>query len=537
MAEDLSQTIQAGLAQTLTDLLGTDAKFKETTKADRRDLQNMQLLQVNSEFEFDKVSTVLEFFIPANSASIIFNTMMGASDFEISDVMDDDTTDAMGEFISNVSGSLVTAFNAKEVADLGKSKFHIQHKEIIGGSSLEDIENIFRFVIELDEQLLIVFMKFGEEFLPFVQEISQAEPTPYPETELPSPQEEPLEEIVEEEPQEPIVEETSAPTAPIDKTSIPENTEDSSKEEENDDTQEENEEDQKKSKKMKLLIIGVASLIVIILIVIITLFFTGSDEEEVEQTQNQQNTMKEESKNTQEPQVKEIETTTTKKSNTIDFNIKDINIERLNERLATLTKYEILTKEELERQKFEEAKRLEQLQKEKELIEFAKKNKEEPLKIAPPQPQNEAPKIKEPEKIIPIIKQKETTEEKKIEIQEPQEEPKLPEVQKETMDDPTIEQQKTTETKAPAPKVNNLFVVTNSIKYTLFKNLVTQTGSNTARISMCNDKDGRTAILIGPFEDNERVNAMIGSIANSGENITSSVQQLTKEEFNQRCNF
>ena len=535
MAQDLSQTIQEGLAQTLTDLLGIDARFEETTQVDRRDLKESQLLEVNAEFEFDKLVTTIKFMIPATSASIIFNTMMGAADSDIAKVIDDDTTDAMGEFVSNVSGSLVTAFNAKEIAELGNAKFHIQHKEIIDGASIENVDNSYRFLIDLNDQPILIFINFKEEFLPFIEEITKTEPTPYPEEETPEVPEEEIEKIEEKTPEvSEVPEEEIVSNEPTIK-NVP-------KEEESSDTKEDeplDEESEKKSKKMKLLIIILASLIgLIIIIFLIILLMGSSDEEEMEKTEEK----KEMVKNKQEEikKVPEITIETTKTLKKIDFNIKDIDIGRLNSRLATLTKYEILTKEELEKQKQEENKRLARLKKEEELKEFAKLNKEEPIKL-PTKP------IKEKKTTTHKKEQKEpvTIDQEKKEKTTPitliSEQPIM---EKETIKESSIKEntnkkpnkEVAIEKETPQPK-KLLFVLTNSIKYNLFKSLVTQLNASSARISMCNDTEGRTTILIGPFKNLDEQMQMDELIKNSNENIITTLSELSQEEFNQRCDF
>ena len=542
MAQDLSQTIQEGLAQTLTDLLGIDAKFQETTQADKRDIQSSQLLEVNAEFEFDKLGTTLKFIIPANSASIIFNTMMGASDSDVSEEIDDDTIDAMGEFVSNVSGSLVTAFNAKELEELGKAKFHIQHKEVVDGSSLENVDNIFRFLIDLNDQLITLFIKFNEDFLPFIEEIAKTEPTPYPEEAQSEEEEEELQPTPEPTPENTKIEEEPMPNEPTIKDEETDNNED-----EEEALEEIDEEEAKKAKKMKLLIIVLSSLIGLVIIIFLVIFLMSSPEEEID-TEKETPTEMTEEKKAEEKKPEEITTQATKTLKKIDFNIKEIDIARLNGRLATLTKYEILTKAELEAQEKEELKRLERLKKEEELKEFAKLNKEEPVKL-PPQPKKVDKKPEpqvETKQEIPVEKQeikeaipvmlKPTS----VAVQE-----KQAEEEKQSQEIPQIEiknnnvnvPEKTIEETAQQEPEKLLFVLTNSIKYNLFKSLVSKLDSNTARISMCNDENGRTTILIGPFENMEQQNKMDQLIKDSSENIETTLDELTDEEFNKRCDF
>jgi flagellar basal body-associated protein FliL len=506
MATDLSQTIQEGIAQTLTELLGIDTKFQETTKVDRRDIQTSQLLEVNSEFEFEKLTTEFQFIIPSNTASIIFNTMMGTPDYEIATEIDDDTVDAMGEFISNVSGSLVTAFNAQDSEDLGNAKFHIKNKETIEGSSFENLDNLFRFVIEIDDNPTILFIHFQEEFLPFIESISNSKSTEYPEEQEASLEEEDSETKEESEKSEPILDNEADSNEPI------KEKESEQKEENIEGEDEENQEELKKKKKMKIIIIALSSLIIIVLTIFAILYFTSDNEEEIlektEQTQDQNAT------DTNE-ENKEI-TTTTKTLKKIDFNLEDIDIVRLNGRLSTLTKYNVLTKEELETQKKEESLLLEKLEKEKELLEFAKLNKEEPL----------------------VIRQEDNTPTKQEAqyTEDIQKETKMEEMEEKTIDETpqTIEIPQ----KEQAP-INQdlLYLSSNNIKYTLFRSLISQLNSKSARLEMCNDTEGRTTIYIGPFISKDEQNQMVSLIKNSNEDISIDLHQLSKDTFEKRCNL
>ena len=181
MATDLSKIIPENLSATLSALLAKDTALKECTKVDKRDFENSELLKIDVEFVFDKLTSLLSYYIPAQSASRIFNVMMGAPNNDISSKIDDDTADAMAEFISNTCGGLVTTINASDFEDLGKSKFNIKHKEIFDGNTLESTENIYRFLIDLDEKDVIVFTQFEENFTGFITDLTNTEQTFYPE--------------------------------------------------------------------------------------------------------------------------------------------------------------------------------------------------------------------------------------------------------------------------------------------------------------------------------------------------------------------
>ena len=60
------------------------------------------------------------------------------------------------------------------------------------------------------------------------------------------------------------------------------------------------------------------------------------------------------------------------------------------------------------------------------------------------------------------------------------------------------------------------YVTTHSLKYSVFKSLVQETNTNQARISICNNTNGKTTIYIGPFETEELQNKMIELIGTTG---------------------
>ncbi len=183
MASDLSQIIPNNLASTLNALLGKETSLKQCTKVDIRDFDSTQVLRVDTEFVFEKLTTIFSYYIPANSASEIFNMMMGASDHDIATIIDDDTSDAMTEFISNTCGGLVTTINAEEFEDLGKSKFNIKHKEIVDTTTITSVDNIYKFVIDVEDKEVILFTEFQENFLDFILELSNSPVSFYPEVE------------------------------------------------------------------------------------------------------------------------------------------------------------------------------------------------------------------------------------------------------------------------------------------------------------------------------------------------------------------
>ena len=499
MASDLSKLIQDSFTLTLNGLLAKDAKIIEITKAHEKDLKDLQLLKVQSVFDFSNFSSEFSFIVPAKSCSIIFNTMMGSPITELSEEIDDDAEDAIGEFVSNTSGSLTTAINGEELEDIGQTKFNIPHKEIIQGNDVNDLENVYRFQIDLEDNELIIFVLFDDTILPYITEISSAEITHHEKEKEPE-----KEEIEEDVPTKENQTETKEESK-ID-TQTTETFEEESIEEPKIDP---------KTKKLKLIIIIVGSLLGLTIISFLIMYFMGVfDPEPIIEEPKDINTTKTMKKS---DDVKVIQYTTLKK---VEFKPSDIDKNRLNNKLTALTKYKVLNNEELEAQKLAEKNRLFELEREKELLEFSKKNHEEAL--FEKQELDQARIVDKKTKYKEEVFTTEETTPMVIETAAPIKEAKMEETK---MDEPEV--------------INNTlnYVVTQSLKYSLFKKLVQQTETNQARISICNNSNGKTTIYIGPFETKELQNKMISLIEAENQQIIVSPENITEIEFNTRCNL
>jgi hypothetical protein len=494
MASDLSKLIQDSITLTLNGLLAKDAKILQITQTHIKDIEELQVLKVQSVFDFASFSSEFSFFVPAKSSSLIFNTMMGSPITELADEIDDDSEDAIGEFISNTSGTLTTSINGAKLEDIGQTKFNISHKEIIQGKDLSSLENTYRFLIDLEGNELIIFIAFDAAIIPYIQEISVSEITYH-------------EEVIQK---QSIEEENKIKDVEKDESSVA-----TEKPEEKD--VEKDESSVKKDKKLKLIIFIVGGLLGFIIITFFIMYFIGVFEPEplIEKKEDANTTQIIKAKN----EVEIVKYTTLKK---VIFKTSDIDKERLNSKLAELTKYKVLNKEELEAQKLAEKSRLFELEKEKELLAFSKKNQEEPLfeKKELEQTRIVDKKTKFKKETFTILKDD-------VIIAD-----NIPVIAKER-DKPIIINKPVI-----IDKVETLnYIVTNSLKYSLFKELVQKTNTNQARISICNNSKGKTTIYIGPFETEILQQEMIKLIENKNLQIDITPVNITEEEFNTRCNL
>ncbi len=465
MASDLSKFIEDGLCSTLNALLSKEATLKETTKVHEKDLADIQTLQVDSTFEFTNITSTLSFIIPAWSASFIFNSMLGDTSDPV-DVLDADIADALNEFISNVSGGLTTIINGSDLEDLGNSKFTTSMEGIIEKNQITDFENMYRFSIDLDGVEVTIFILFDDVIVPFVETISKSTLTEHIEKE---PE---VEEVKDEEAKEVESKEIVTPQKEELTNSEVQNTEESKPDVDTEDDESTDDveltDDEKKANKLKKIIIGVAALIGITMISGIAMYFLGMFEPEPIEVVEVNTTISKDN----------IEVVKYNNKNNINFHTSKINVNRLNARLEALSKFDILSEDELKQQKIEQSKRLEELKKEDELEAFAKLNKEEQITVIDTNTTN---------------------------------------INNQTTD--------------------LRFILVHSLKYKLFKNLILKSNTKKARISICKDTTGRTSVYIGPFENESSQLNMFDLIKEEKLKLKMSTINISKEEFNKRCKF
>ena len=508
MASDLSKLIQDGLCSTLTALLSKDAELKETSKIHENDLLDIQTLKIDSTFEFANITSTWSFIIPANSASYIFNAMLGDTSDPV-DEIDDDITDAIHEFISNVSGGLSTIINGSDLEDLGSVKSSTSLDGVIEKNQIEDIDNMFKLLIDLDGFDITIFITFDKVIIPFIDAINKSEISFYPDEDI-------LEEIDIDNTEIENLELSEEKIVSDDSKELENSTnEDSQLENKNDknskeessneksDTPEETEEvelseDEQKTKKLKKLVIIIAGLIAFTIITGLVMYFMGMfDPVPIEKKDTNETKIVKNKDN--------VDIVKYQNKNLIKFSPSKINIRRLNARLEELTKYEVLSPKEIEEQNNAQNERLANLKKEAMLIEFSKLNKEE--KISPKVDKEEKQNLDK--NITTVVK----------------EENLVQEIVKKEIKPKIVEDNKLK------------FILVHSLKYKLFKEMILKTDTKKARISICKDTNGRTAVYIGPFENENSQTQMIKLIQEKQSDLKINLSNITQEEFNTRCNF
>lgn len=174
MASDLSQILKDEIANTLEQLLSKKTTVVEALLHDGEGCTSEQCIVVDAKFEFANISTVWKFFIPTKAATKFEYFMLGGMG-DLKDNIDDEIADAVNEIVSNISGSICTSVNAQGFADLGNVKFEILGNEISEANILKATPNLYKFVLEMDDEKLLVFVSFEDEFLQYFASITGVE--------------------------------------------------------------------------------------------------------------------------------------------------------------------------------------------------------------------------------------------------------------------------------------------------------------------------------------------------------------------------
>jgi flagellar motor switch protein FliN/FliY len=174
LASDLSNIIKDELSNTLEQLLSKKSSIQSTQKADVNEFNSSQSIEVNVKFEFKNLSSQWKFILPTKTAASFEYFMLGGMG-DLKEHIDDEVADAVNEIVSNICGSIATASNAQGFEDLGSVKFEALGNEIIPGEQLNDIKNIYTFLVDMDDETVPVLIAFDDLILPYVYDISGVE--------------------------------------------------------------------------------------------------------------------------------------------------------------------------------------------------------------------------------------------------------------------------------------------------------------------------------------------------------------------------
>lgn len=164
MASDLSNVFKNELSNTLEQLLGKKAKISETKKLDDI-FESSSFIEADVKFDIKGLSSAIVFYIPTISATKFEYLMLGGMG-DLKEDIDDETTDAVNEIVSNICGSFCTASNAQGMPDIVGMKSEIKETKKVEKSALSGKE-IYLFNISLEEDATPILISFEKTFSPF----------------------------------------------------------------------------------------------------------------------------------------------------------------------------------------------------------------------------------------------------------------------------------------------------------------------------------------------------------------------------------
>ena len=164
MASDLSNVFKNELSNTLEQLLGKKAKISETKKLDES-FDSPAFIEADVKFDIKGLTSGIVFYIPTVSATKFEYLMLGGMGDLKADI-DDETTDAVNEIVSNICGSFCTASNAQGMPDIVGMKSEIKGTKKVEKSAL-DGKDLYIFSISLDEDETPILISFDKAFSSF----------------------------------------------------------------------------------------------------------------------------------------------------------------------------------------------------------------------------------------------------------------------------------------------------------------------------------------------------------------------------------
>ncbi len=208
---------------------------------------------------------------------------------------------------------------------------------------------------------------------------------------------------------------------------------------------------------------------------------------------------------------------------TYKFKLDHINIQRLNDKLEFLTKYELLgiSEEEYERQeKIKELKRKQEEEDKKRAIEEKKLAEE---------------KKAEEEKLA----QQKKLEEEKLAQQKKAEKEELAALEKsqETVNDNILQTNNEDKTSKIQNDIFLKFIQINTNKKAIYKDYLKEIKKIDSRVNPCRDIDNTIQVFVGPLNKEDNVDTLINSFKQNKISDDVVFVEVTKEEFSTRCNI
>jgi flagellar motor switch protein FliN/FliY len=171
LASDLTNILKSELSNTIEQLLSKKATIKDIIKVDTSSETIETSVLVIAKLEFKNITSTWNFIVPT-ATGVKFEYLMLGGMGDLKEALDDETSDAIKEIISNVCGSMATSINAQGFDDLGKVKTEVVDVAIVDFEKLKTLANIYKIVLDLDGEEILVLVSFDDIIKPYISSIT-----------------------------------------------------------------------------------------------------------------------------------------------------------------------------------------------------------------------------------------------------------------------------------------------------------------------------------------------------------------------------
>lgn len=171
LASDLTNILKSELSNTIEQLLSKKATIKDIIKVTTSSETIETSVLVVAKLEFKNITSTWNFIIPT-STGVKFEYLMLGGMGDLKEALDDETSDAIKEIVSNVCGSMATSINAQGFDDLGKVKTEVIEVSIVDFDKLKSLPNIYKIVLDLDGEEILVLVSFDDIIKPYISAIT-----------------------------------------------------------------------------------------------------------------------------------------------------------------------------------------------------------------------------------------------------------------------------------------------------------------------------------------------------------------------------
>ena len=171
LASDLTNILKSELSNTIEQLLSKKATIKDIIKVDTSSQTIETSVLVVAKLEFKNITSTWNFIIPT-ATGVKFEYLMLGGMGDLKEALDDETSDAIKEIVSNVCGSMATSINAQGFDDLGKVKTEVIEVSIVDFDKLKSLPNIYKIILDLDGEEIFVLVSFDDIIKPYISSIT-----------------------------------------------------------------------------------------------------------------------------------------------------------------------------------------------------------------------------------------------------------------------------------------------------------------------------------------------------------------------------